>query len=178
MNMDDVIKLQGVVMKMKYFEIYTERGFRTYKFFKVHGQLMFRHSGFNWPFVDIFFYKQNQTHLWDEGWYPDFIVWEKAKYFPLRYRLYEDRLHPVPNDIVYGLKQEGKYDTNKVCISHYYDHRLDIEYNKSAVETIQCKLLFQYYPFVQRIYDNNQTEEWLIVNGTFLNRFTYKTRTM
>ena len=171
MKMDDVTKLQEVVLKIKEFEIYPD--LRTYKFFKVYGQSLINHRGFNWPFVDIFSYKQNQTHLWDDGWYPEFIIWEKSRYFPLTYRPYENGLHPVPNDIVYGLEQEGKYDINNICISHNYDHKLDKEYDRSVVEAIHCKTLYPFYPFVKRIYTDNHIDERLIVNGTVLNRFIY-----
>ena len=75
----------------------------------------------------------------------------------------------MPNDVVYGLEQEGKYNTHNVCTSHYYDHKLDKETDRSDVEIIQCKTLYQYYPFVQR---NNHIDEQLMVNGTVLNRFT------
>ena len=76
MKRDDVTKLQSIVVGLKDFQIY--RSLRTFKLFKLHGKSITRHQGFNWPFVDIFFYKDNQTHLWDEGWYPENIVWEKA----------------------------------------------------------------------------------------------------
>ena len=172
MKRDDITKLQKSVAVLKDFQIY--RDVATFKFFKRHGKSIIRHQGFNWPFVDIFLYKENQTHLWDDGLYKGNIVWEKARYFPIQYRPFEDRLHPVPNDIVYGLEQEGKYNTHIMCISNNYDHKLDTETNTSDVESIKCKTLYQYYPFVQKVYKDYHIHELLMVNGTILNRFTYR----
>jgi hypothetical protein len=40
-----------------------------------------------WPFVDIFFYEENATHIWDSApWNKDAYVWKRTDVFPLRRR--------------------------------------------------------------------------------------------
>ena len=125
-----------------------------------------------WPFVDIFFYSENSTHLWDIGWMMSGIFWEKARYFPMKLRPFENKLHPVPADTFYALKQEGKLHPN-LCRSNSYNHvwkSHDYEYIKC-----NCSDLFEFYPFVTRIFKTNSVIETLTVNDTILSIYQFST---
>ena len=167
-NKRDLGRLQRIIANVENYRSIFGRA--CLKFFKVSGNYMTHQGSMNWPFVDIFFYDQNETHIWDAFWYLETIFWEKARYFPITYRPFEDKFHPVPSDVTYALRQEGKSEIN-LCKSQYENHRLLRE--NLTIHSVQCSNLSEFYPFVLRRYQDNTVRETLTVNGTILNEIEF-----
>ena len=173
---DDVIKLLWILTTEHEYAFVPRK--RALKFFKLQGNSVVRHSGFNWPFIDIFVFWQNRTHLWTGfdtviSEFPSFTwnTYEKFRYLPIKYRLFEDRLQPVPNDIVYALGQEGYYNTDSLCKSHLINHMLALD--KNTTESLTCAELYRFYPFVKRTHNATHITEMLVLNGTVLCNYAY-----
>ena len=166
-NKRDVMKLQKIVEKNQEFGTY----FHPFclKFFKVSGAHTVQHPGYRWPWIDMFYYEENQTHVWDVGFsVKRQVYFEKSRYFPVLYRPFENNLQPVPFDIMYALNQEGKKNPD-LCKSSGWSHKHELDKDQ---ETIKCSELFAYYPFVYRSYSNNHVKETLKVNETSLSAFS------
>ena len=103
----------------------------------------------NFPFVDIFFYVQNETYLWQMA-ESDSIV--QTKYvFSLVMRPLGDLWLPTPRkpDKIF------QFDPFNVCKGHFWDHR-----NETGQKEIllKCNDLKHIYPFVERDNQPNSTE--------------------
>ena len=142
------------------------------KFYHVKNKTVFGRSR-KWPFVDVFFYNENETHIFDASWSePPYrrFAWEKTRFFPLKLRPLEGGMFNVPCDVAYALAQEGKYPNN--CKSHYYNHVLG---TKDKVVSIECRELYEYYPFVIRTHGHDTfVNETVYFNGTVLQKYTFK----
>merc|ERR1712150_290715 len=98
----------------------------------------------HFPYVDVSFYDENATHLWDSD--PDFHepVFDKSKIFPLHKRPIADQWVNAPMDSYYYLNTTYK---NPSCQTYHYSHK----YETTKLRTwIQCKKLKRYYGFVYR----------------------------
>lgn len=169
-NKTDLTNLERILSKVNGFK--TKRQKHCLKFFKKQRGFLFQSKPFNWPFIDIFFYEENQTHIWDAGWKVAYISWEKVKYFPIKYRPLEDQFHPVPNDVLYALKQENKNDTTK-CETNSWNHESDSEVKVRRI--VKCSELSHLYPFVKHAHNNNTniSVETLMVNKTVLSKYIF-----
>ena len=159
----DIVKLELILSRVYGFG--TQRVKHCLKFFQLQND-----NASPWPYVDIFFYEENQTHLWDAGWPYNFIIWEKEKYFPIKYRPLEDKFHPVPNDVEYALKREGKNDIN-LCETNSFNHIK--EYVITNKKIVNCNEISELYPFVKYLFNGDTTTEILKVNGTILSEYTF-----
>lgn len=156
----------------------TEPGSYYYKFFKLPKGVKRANQydgvwGFYWPFVDIFFFSENSTHIIDISWVDHslgYFSWEKDKYFPLKKRPLEGEMYNVPCDVEYALRQAGNGDTS-ICISSWYDHIRSITLKWTV---LYCGELFAFYPFVNRKIENGSLTEALVLNGTTLNTYVFE----
>jgi hypothetical protein len=132
-------------------------------------KISFKHTpsagGYSWnfPFVDIFFYVRNETHLWQMD-DPGTIT--KVEYvFPLVMRPFGELWLPAP------LKPDQifKFDPFDQCRGHFWDHRNE---TGQGTITLKCNELKHIYPFVQR---DNQTQstEVLRINDTIIHTIIY-----
>jgi hypothetical protein len=112
-----------------------------------------------WPFVDISFFEQNATHLWDAA--PEFnsYIFSKVDLFPVHPRPLADLMLPAPRDTYAALRATYGQDL-KMCTAHAYSHRLEavptIIYPSGLtleieVKSIDCSLLKEAYSFVHRM---------------------------
>ena len=76
------------------------------------------------------------------------LIWSKEKIYPLIKRFYHGLMINTPCDIEFTLK-ELFGDIGK-CRSHHMSHIKVIGYPTSQIQTIPCRNLTQYYPFVER----------------------------
>ncbi|CAF1210066.1 unnamed protein product [Adineta ricciae] len=117
----------------------------------------------SFPFVDIFFYLTNKTHLWyanDPG-----VNMRIEHVFPLIMRPLGSLWLPAPHgpQFIFG------FDVLTQCNSHWYDHRK--EKGQPYVKR-NCSDLTDAYPFVQ--YDErNNPIEILVINGTVIHTIMY-----
>ena len=128
-----------------------------------------RSSG--WPFIDIFFFGENDTHICDICWFSRYC-WEKSRFFPVKLRPFEDRLCSVPADVEYALRQEDQPPDE--CIYSTRNHRnLRRPEALSGVKKVDCSFLKDFHPFVKRTREKGGEKESLIINGTIINTSTF-----
>ncbi|CAF4649773.1 unnamed protein product [Didymodactylos carnosus] len=119
------------------------------------------HVAWNWPFIDIWFYRENSTHIWYDKM-GHFII-EKALIFPLVLRPLATKWLPSPQK-PYGyfksmIKDKSKEgDFENYCKARGYNHRKELYYPITGAE---CKELKPYYPFVERSCSKVLCTEWL-----------------
>ncbi|CAF1088552.1 unnamed protein product [Adineta steineri] len=118
----------------------------------------------HFPFIDIFFYEQNQTHLWsllnpEEPFRTRYI-------FPLILRPLGYLWVPAPRKP----KRLFKFDPFGECKTHIWNHSIEVS-QKSV--TVQCNRLKDMYPFVEP----NKKKEWieiLKINNTIIHTVVFK----
>jgi len=128
--------------------VYTKEKRKYYKiFFKNTPQAGKYPWGF--PFIDVFFYIQNETHLWEMG---DLDTAIQIKYvFPLVMRPLGELWLPAARQP----QQVIKFDPFDLCKGHYWDHRNE----KATIPIVlKCDDLKYIYPFVERDNQSNSTE--------------------
>lgn len=116
-----------------------------------------------WPSIDISFYHENDSHIWDsDPRYPDF-VYAKDDVFPLTTRPFMGMMLPSP------LKPEQVLEQNynlSICKTNKYDHRHERGVPEEAIVWVPCRHLADRYPFVQREYHTWGVVEVLKLNHT------------
>ena len=121
----------------------TSEGGRMKVFNKVDGvKVKFRWYGYRWPLIDVTFYSENETHLWQ---YDGNNMVAKSLIFPLHYRPFEGVPLLSPRD-GFGVLQS--LYRNPDCVSLSYNHKLE----KKVWTPIKfdCRELVSVYPFVHR----------------------------
>jgi len=100
----------------------------------------------HWPYVDISFYEENSTHIWDAG--PEFrgyCVYRKSMVFPTHLRPFAGLWLPAPRDTLAFLV--AMYPRKRHCSTAFYSHKL--EQNMRSV-SMRCHKMRNVYPFVHR----------------------------
>jgi hypothetical protein len=122
-------------------------------------------GNYSWrfPYIDIFFYAQNETYLWN-------LIGKKIKIdmkyiFPLILRPLGQLWVPAPRKP----QEIFQFDPFDECLSHFWDHRNEIRIKQHR---IKCNELKDIYPFVER---NNKTNsiEILKINNTIIHTIIY-----
>ncbi|CAF0989700.1 unnamed protein product [Adineta steineri] len=123
-------------------------------------------GGYKWhfPFVDIFFYEQDQSSLWSLQT-PDTKI-RKRHVFPLVLRPLGQLWLPAPRNP----KRLFGFDPFDECRIHYWNHRIE---TGQKVVTAKCNRLRDIYPFVVQ---NNKTDwvEILKINNTVIHTVIFK----
>ena len=113
----------------------------------------------NFPFVDVFLYVQNRTHLWQIG---DRKTAIRLKYvFPLLMRPFGELWIPSPRrpDRIFH------FDPYDECKGHFWNHKLEEQQEEI---TMKCDELKEIYPFVHRNFS-----EILIQNHSIIHTIIY-----
>ncbi|XP_064650982.1 uncharacterized protein LOC135502251 [Lineus longissimus] len=121
-----------------------------------------RHKEWRWPFIDIFFYVTNATHIWDHN--PGCcrsMLSLKKDVFPLRQIPYEGWTFPGPCNAEHIVT--NAIGDLKVCQSTWYDHKRELSRTKYPLQSINCSKLFPYFPFVFRSPRGNLVKESLMI---------------
>ena len=98
---------------------------------------------FKYPFIDIFLFEENSTHIYGRASNIQSYKYKKEDVFPLQLRVFENRLVAVPCNINRFVRAE---DIDK-CISLGYLHKENMGIKQS---TIQCNTFYDIFPFVFR----------------------------
>lgn len=118
--------------------------FMHWKFYSNSSQ-----SNPGFPFVDIFFYTENNNFIWAVSKSTSYyLVFPKEDAFPLTTGEYEGLKVPIPNNIDRLLKVRYDYDT---CQSRGMDHKTHEVMSWSQVSNIPCSsltYLYKMYNFV------------------------------
>lgn len=119
-----------------------------WKFYPNEGVGVYR-KGYKYPYVDIFFFYENETHIWNGS--PYFLgieVWQKSHVFPLHRRPFGDIPVPVPCNVDRFLGENFNISTcQSRSLSHYYEMTFLF---KPVI--IPCEELSHLYPFVHRTF--------------------------
>lgn len=140
--------------------------FEYYKFY-FSSSPRFTEYPWRYPFIDLIFYHENQTHIWQENMRKTSSVL-KQHIFPLKRRPLGSLWLPAPkspHDYFLSINWT-KYDQN--CLdghwSHKYERSKHNDYEDNIIPKMNCQDLYEFYPFVQRSSPN--ADERLIINGT------------
>lgn len=142
---------------------------KAFEYYKFYFSTSPRFSEYPWryPFVDLIFYHENETHIWQENMQHLTSI-SKQNIFPLKLRPLGPLWLPAPkspHDYFLGVNWTTYEDE---CFNGHWSHKyerirdndFDIDFNSK----IDCKKLHEFYPFVQR--SMNHQEERLVINGT------------
>lgn len=146
MNHSQKTEIQDALFAAGDYELFAPPGYQ-WKFFnkklKERGK-----KPFHWPYVDIFFFKENLTHIWDENRnYARDFNFEKKNVFPLGYTPFEGALLPVPCDMGKVLSQTYVPD---ICVTASYLHRTESFSDFVEHRNVPCRKLYSLFPFVFR----------------------------
>ena len=117
-----------------------------WKFYSDEIHSKFIHKPFKWPYVDMFFFWENSTHIFDE--HSREYSFSKSKVFPLVQRPFMDARFPAPCDT------KSVLDTNYVielCRSRSFSHMMEVPMFTFSTQDVPCERLTNYFPFVHRI---------------------------
>jgi len=131
----------------------------------------FRLKPYRWPYVDIFFYHDNSTHIWDiEPEYHDAgFVWPKNVIFPLKKRPFGSVVAPAPCNSVEFVETNYPGAGSTHCAAPSFNHRRDIHHlSLRSGRIIPCAALWNMFPFVfrSRTADDSVIESLRIGNWT------------
>ncbi|XP_067653951.1 uncharacterized protein [Haliotis asinina] len=113
----------------------------------------FRRFKWKWPFLDIFFYSENQTHIVMRT--TRNVLVSKTDIFPLIRRPFMDMMLPAPKNTYDFLHLSYNIST---CCTNKYDHKREIYLNRVCVS---CHHLAHMFPFVNRKFHKASTIEIL-----------------
>uniref|UniRef100_A0A1I8G3Z7 Secreted protein n=1 Tax=Macrostomum lignano TaxID=282301 RepID=A0A1I8G3Z7_9PLAT len=104
-------------------------------------KLLFRNYG--WPFVDLFFYGENSTHILEMDPNYNGLAYKKEHVLPLHYRPFMGRWLPAPRDTAKFLVLT--YRDPDGCHSAYFYH--DVEKMAKRKQKTRCEMLAKRFPF-------------------------------
>ncbi|CAG5114581.1 unnamed protein product [Candidula unifasciata] len=134
----------------------------TWKLFSVKADEI-RGYSWKWPYLDIFFYAENETHIWDVAQqYKQNYVFPKNIVFPLKRRPFMGLRLLTP------AKPRSVIDTNyniTLCQSGKWIHK----WERYGTETsVSCSELYFKFPFVFRTFQKGGCNESLFHNDTLI----------
>ena len=115
----------------------------------------FNDKAWRWPFLDIFWFKDNGTYIHDI--YKGNLL-KKKNFYPLRKRPFGYLKVFTPCNVSAKLKV-NRIDFN-MCVSSAYNHRREMFIQEGHI-SIPCKTLQKYYPFIRRVFHQDVTVEYL-----------------
>ncbi|KAK6180508.1 hypothetical protein SNE40_012650 [Patella caerulea] len=142
---------------------------RQWKFYH-KGLTTLKTKPYRWPFIDIFLFGENDTHIWDNiPHYKEDFVYKKSDVFPLQYRPFEEALLPVPCYILNVLVTNYLIH---VCSTTNYLHKIEAGSPSIYKKNVSCKKLYAIYPFVFRHQTSDSVVESLKMNGRTIRSMT------
>ena len=100
----------------------------------------------NWPYIDIFFFGENGTHVYDVTWKTPREPYPRSIILPLGIGPFENMVVPVPCNLqAYLNKKYGMQ--NQQCYSGRWDHKRE-NFPVYPPLTVPCRKLHNMYAFV------------------------------
>ena len=120
-----------------------------------------------WPFIDIFFFTDNETHVYDVTYMEPILFHPLSDILPLEKGIFENMIMPVPHNMEAYLNRE--YNMKEHCQSNWWNHKHETNpVIKSS--RILCNKLLDVYPLVHRIKIGNISFEELRLGNKVLYR--------
>lgn len=118
-----------------------------------------------WPYIDIFFYKENETHIWDEiPMYSSTYVFKKRDVFPLSLSPFEQLDVPVARCTAHVLSKSYNVE---LCVTPIFSHKFE-KLNEEKQLSVPCKRLFKLYPFVFESMQYDILLRYLVFNNNII----------
>lgn len=163
---DDILRVFRNYSKTNEIKVETGNQARM-KIFHKYRSVAVRGWRYRWPTIDISFYDENETHVWERSGRSKYHVIPKTLVFPLHPRPFETLMMNSPYDAFAVLKLLYN-DPN--CVTLSWVHRT--ERHPGSVARFKCEIVSAFYPFVHRKVREMCVEESLVINGTVLYRIT------
>lgn len=174
MNSSDKHRLLKVLANISSYAIHSPPNMQ-WKFYKKERNTMYNCSDSSsgkmfvkhktWPYIDIFFFSENDTHIWDENsMYSSTYVFAKEDIFPLTVSLFEHLILHVPRNTESVLSKTYNIE---LCVTSVYSHKYETQ-STSTQLSLPCKRLYNYFPFVFEIVTDNIVYRKLMINGKVL----------
>lgn len=168
-------KLRQVLDSLRpQYDVYVPTGVSTVAGpqWKFYGNALSRiiHAPFKWPYIDIFFFAENSTHLWDD--HPHFSKsyrYDKKDVFPLVRRPFGELMLPGPCETHKVLQQNYNI---ALCRSKQFNHAMELPMFSFQTKDVICERLKNYFPFVYRSYMEGSVNETLMLGEWTLNTIT------
>ncbi|GFO16379.1 lipopolysaccharide cholinephosphotransferase licd [Plakobranchus ocellatus] len=126
------------------------KSFMHWKFFYLNGSIIRNWPMYRFPFVDLFFFTEDEEYLWALTSYNlQNLVIKKSDVFPLSRAMLDGQMYPVPwsaNTLV--RHQFGELDR---CVSPSHMHKYDHSIHGSGKITVPCSQLDHLYPMFQKL---------------------------
>jgi hypothetical protein len=122
---------------------------------------------FRWPYVDLFFFLENKTHIWHET--PQFrseITVLKNKVFPIVRRPFMGMFYPAPCNTHFVLQGHG--DIMATCMASWYSHKFEQWRPIYTWSVVPCGQLSDRFPFVSHKKIASGWNETLIIGNQTL----------
>ncbi|CAI9719314.1 Hypothetical predicted protein [Octopus vulgaris] len=138
-----------------------ESGHWKFYYTKMNNLLDYHHR---WPFLDMFFFLENKTHIWDEELNSaKTFTFLKKKLYPLRKRPFNHLMVNAPCNIEFCM---NGYDPEE-CVASSYLHKKEKPLPVFKWVTVPCKDLITSYAFVQhKQLKDGSWNETLVLNNT------------
>lgn len=139
---------------------------KQWKFYRADSKAL-KEKPFRWPYIDIFFFQEDATHIWDEFfWYQFTYVYDKKRVFPLQKRPFDNLSLPAPCDTESFL---GTYAAD-MCRTNAFSHKEERWLYRQV--QLPCYQLRDTFPLVQRTKtDDGWTE--VLWNGSIAIQYFY-----
>ena len=119
--------------------------------------------GYKWPFLDIFFFMENGTHVNNVNYIKQCYCHPKSDILPLENGIFENLILPVPRNMEAYLNK--RYNMRGQCTSTLWSHRTE---SRRKSLRIPCQDLFGVYPFVHKFQVGDTTFEELRLGSKVL----------
>ncbi|XP_013386528.1 uncharacterized protein LOC106156013 [Lingula anatina] len=126
-------------------EYYVNKAGPRLKFFSKNSNFTTKYS-WRWPYLDLHFYKENQTHIWDSSYEFRNYIYKKSNVFPLHRRPFGNVYANAPYDSYAVLRKT--YKSSK-CQTYFYSHKKEVG-TSARMRVIPCEDLSDLIPFVHR----------------------------
>ncbi|XP_005100433.1 fukutin-related protein-like [Aplysia californica] len=130
------------------FGVHAPRDLQVWKFYWRKSNTLPNHP-YKWPYVDIFFFGENSTHIFDKASkYARDFCFRKSDIFPLDFRPFHGALLPVPCKTKKVLEQNY---SPTLCQANDYLHKKESLMPEALRRVLlPCRRLYSLYPFVRR----------------------------
>ena len=129
----------------------------------------FTFYGWKWPFLDIFWFKDDGSDIMDIHWGNSI---NKDYFYPLRKRPFGYLSVSTPCNVDALLTQIKNIDSN-MCITSNWNHREEMRINEYQIK-MPCSKLRKFFPFVKRVNRKGVTVEYLKANKRIVSTYNQR----
>ncbi|XP_029656919.2 uncharacterized protein LOC115230955 isoform X1 [Octopus sinensis] len=164
-NKTEKKKSKEILSSIPNFGLYSPNNFQWKFFYKNLKTLKWKQ--FRWPYIDIFYFEENATHIWDELPPHRTRYYKKSIIFPLHDRKFQSIKLPTPCAIDKFVGEPAL----KNCLSSSFSHRMERFVPAKFHLKVPCSKLYHLHPFVFRT-KHNEThyKEELKQNETLIHK--------